>query len=154
MMDAADAEYLLSKLEENEDGGYDYSTFVKVAYGKQEAPADFYSRPVGGLTPRPDGTPRTRGTTMSAAPAAAPAPAPAPAAPAPAVRHANRSPVQLGSALLADTGSLVLSSARRSTHVTAHKPKWLVLFSFPLCLHACGCSVSDLLLRALSVHPC
>jgi hypothetical protein len=89
MMDAADAEYLLSKLEENEDGGYDYSTFVKVAYGKQEAPADFYSRPVGGLTPRPDGTPRTRGTTMSAAPAAAPAPAPAPAAPAPAVRHAN-----------------------------------------------------------------
>lgn len=75
-MDAADAEYLLSKLEENEDGGYDYSTFVKVAYGKQEAPADFYSRPVGGLTPR-------------AAPAAAPAPAPAPAAPAPAVRHAN-----------------------------------------------------------------
>jgi len=132
MMDAADAEYLLSKLEENEDGGYDYSTFVKVAYGKQEAPADFYSRPVGGLTPRPDGTPRTRGTTMSAAPAAAPAPAPAPAAPAPAVRHAN---LQLGSALLADT--VTRASARRSTHVTAHKPNQVAgPFLFPA-LSAC-----------------
>ena len=84
MMDAADAEYLLSKLEPDEDGGYDYKTFVNVAYGKQEAPEDHYTRAVGGLTPRPDGTKRTRGVTHSAAPAPAPpnamadVPAPAP----------------------------------------------------------------------------
>mgnify|MGYP004358824715 CR=1 FL=1 len=59
-MDATDAEYLLSKLEPDEDGGYDYKTFVNVAYGKQEAPDDHYTRAVGGLTPRPDGTKRTR----------------------------------------------------------------------------------------------
>ena len=80
MMDPTDAEYLLSKLEPNEDGGYDYKTFVNVAYGKQEAPADHYTKAVGGLTPRPDGTPRARGSTMSAAPAPAPsAEVPAPA---------------------------------------------------------------------------
>eukprot|EP01046_Picozoa_sp_COSAG06_P058301 COSAG06_NODE_11660_length_1480_cov_1.032585_3_plen_124_part_00 len=76
MMDAADAEYLLSKLEPNEDGGYDYKSFVNVAYGKQEAPADHYTKAVGRLTPRPAGTQRTRGSTMSSAPAPAPTPAP------------------------------------------------------------------------------
>ena len=82
MMDAADAEYLLSKLDPDEDGGYDYKTFVKIAYGQQAAGDDYYTKSVGGLTPRPDGTPRTR--TASTAAAAAPAPAPAPAkAPAP-----------------------------------------------------------------------
>ena len=76
-MDPADAEYLLSKLKPNEDGGYDYKTFVNVAYGKQDAPADYYTKTVSGLTPR------ARGSTISTAPAPAPAPRPAPA-PAPA----------------------------------------------------------------------
>ena len=88
MMDAIDAEYLLSKLEPDEDGGYDYKTFVNVAYGKQEAPDDHYTRAVGGLTPRPDGTKRTRGTTASAAPAPAPPMADVPA-PAPDVRDSS-----------------------------------------------------------------
>ena len=52
LMEPEDVDYLTSKMDADEDGGYDYKTFVKVAYGQQEAGADYYAKPLKGLTPR------------------------------------------------------------------------------------------------------
>eukprot|EP01048_Picozoa_sp_COSAG05_P002780 COSAG05_NODE_120_length_17734_cov_79.637823_14_plen_290_part_00 len=55
LLDPEDVEYLITKMDANEDGGFDYKTFVKVAYGQQAASADYYAKQLGGLTPRADG---------------------------------------------------------------------------------------------------
>jgi hypothetical protein len=71
LLEPDDVAYLVTKLDADEDGGYDYRTFVKVAYGQQKAAKDYYAKQLGGLTPR--------ARTTSSVPAASPAPAPAPA---------------------------------------------------------------------------